>query len=82
MGIFDLFRPRPPIRNVAELGQFIDQNAAFVVQRGIYEYSRARAGYYAKVLMVEPEFLAGLEDTLDVCHDVGNALETIVIKNA
>ena len=27
------------------------------------------------------EFLAGLEETLDVCHDVGNALETIVIKN-
>jgi uncharacterized protein len=33
-------------------------------------------------LIKHKEFLAGLEQTLDVCNDVGNALETIVIKNA
>jgi uncharacterized protein len=33
-------------------------------------------------LMKHKEFLEGLEETLDVCDDVGNALETIVIKNA
>ena len=32
---------------------FIDENAAFLVQKGIYEYSRARAGHYAKVLFRE-----------------------------
>lgn len=28
------------------------------------------------------EFLEGLERTLDVCDDVANAVETILIKNA
>jgi hypothetical protein len=33
-------------------------------------------------LLKHKEFLEGLEQTLDACDDVGNALETIVIKNA
>ena len=56
MGLFDIFRRRPAIRDVSALADFIDQNAAFVAQKGIYEYSRARAGHYAKVLFSEPEF--------------------------
>jgi hypothetical protein len=56
MGIFDFFRRRPAIRDAAALADFIDQNAAFVAQKGIYEYAHARAGHYAKVLFREPEF--------------------------
>jgi len=33
-------------------------------------------------LLKHKEFLEGLEQTLDTCQDVANALETIVIKNA
>ena len=33
-------------------------------------------------LIKHKEFLEGLEETLDTCDDVGNALLTIVIKNA
>jgi uncharacterized protein Yka (UPF0111/DUF47 family) len=33
-------------------------------------------------LLKHKEFLEGLEYTLDVCDDVANALETVVIKNA
>lgn len=33
-------------------------------------------------LIKHKEFLEGLEETLDACDDVGNALMTIVIKNA
>jgi uncharacterized protein Yka (UPF0111/DUF47 family) len=33
-------------------------------------------------LLKHKEFLEGLERTLDACDDVGNALSTIVIKNA
>ncbi len=61
MALFDIFRRRPPIRDQRELADFIDQNAAFLVQKGIYEYSRARAGHYAKVLFAEPEFRAAVE---------------------
>ena len=53
MGLLDMFRPRPPIRDVPALAAFIDENAAFLTQKGIYEYSRARAGHYAKVLFSE-----------------------------
>ncbi|MSP88011.1 MAG: hypothetical protein EXQ92_04240 [Alphaproteobacteria bacterium] len=55
-GIFNIFRRPAPIRDAAALADFIDQNAAFVVQKGIYEYSRARAGHYAKVLFGESGF--------------------------
>ena len=48
-----LFRPRPPIRDREALADFIDSQSAFIVQKGIYEYSRARAGHYAKVLFAE-----------------------------
>jgi hypothetical protein len=59
MGLFDfLFRRPAPIRTVAELADFIDRNAAFVAQKGIYDYARARAGHYTKVLFNEPEFQA------------------------
>ncbi len=33
-------------------------------------------------LIKHKEFLEGLEETLDACNDVGDALLTIVIKNA
>jgi hypothetical protein len=56
------FRRPPPIRDAAELAQFIDENAAFVTQKGIYEYARARSGHYAKVLLKEPDFLAAVEN--------------------
>lgn len=61
MSLFRLFRRPPPIRSAAELADFIDQHAAFVVQKGIYEYSRARAGHYAKVLFKEQAFLEAVE---------------------
>lgn len=61
MGLFDYFRRPPPIGDAAELAEFIDRHAAFVAQKGIYEYARARAGHYSKVLMQEPEFLAACD---------------------
>ena len=56
-----LFRPRPPIRDREALADFIDAQSAFIVQKGIYEYSRARAGHYAKVLFAEAEFAKSVE---------------------
>jgi hypothetical protein len=56
-----LFRPRPPIRDREALADFIDAQSAFIVQKGIYEYSRARAGHYAKVLFAEEGFAQSVE---------------------
>src|SRR6266542_2270392 len=62
MKLFEkLFRPRPPIRGREELADFIDAQSAFIVQKGIYEYSRARAGHYAKVLFAEEGFAKSVE---------------------
>ena len=61
MGFFDIFRRAPAIREAGALADFIDDNAAFLIQKGMYEYSRARAGHYAKVLLQEPEFLEAIE---------------------
>ena len=62
MKLFEkLFRPRPPIRDREALADFIDAQSAFIVQKGIYEYSRARAGHYAKVLFAEKEFAEAVE---------------------
>ena len=74
MGLFDIFRSRPPIRDRDELAQFIDENAAFLVQKGIYEYARARAGHYAKVLFKEPEFVEAVERSRWTAYPLGLAM--------
>ena len=62
MKLFEkLFRTRPPIRDREALADFIDAQSAFIVQKGIYEYSRARAGHYAKVLFAEEGFAQSVE---------------------
>jgi hypothetical protein len=74
MGLFDLFRRRPPIRDLPGLADFIDQNAAFLVQKGIYEYSRARAGHYAKVLFSETDFQEAVETSRWRAYPLGLAM--------
>src|SRR5712691_4705503 len=80
MGLLDIFRRPPPIRDVPALAEFIDGNAAFVVQKGIYEYSRARAGHYAKVLFREPEFLQAVEQSRWRAYPLGLAMVTELVE--
>jgi hypothetical protein len=57
MNLIDkLFRRALPIGDVGALADFLDQQSAFVAQKGIFEYSRARSGHYSKVLFLEREF--------------------------
>ena len=74
MGLFDIFRRAAPIGDAAALADFIDRNAAFVTQKGIYEYSRARAGHYAKVLFGEAGFQAAVEEARWRAYPVGLAM--------
>lgn len=80
MGLFDLFRQKPPIREADALAEFIDGNAAFLIQKGIYEYSRARAGHYAKVLFREPGFIAAVEVSRWRAFPLGLAMVTEVVE--
>jgi hypothetical protein len=69
-----MFRRKPAIRDSAGLADFIDENAAFLVQKGIYEYSRARAGHYAKVLFAEQAFLRAVEESRWRAYPLGLAM--------
>jgi len=68
------FWRRPPIADLEALATFMDEQSAFLVQKGIHEYSRARAGYYAKVLFNEPEFLEALEQSRWRAYPLGLAM--------
>ena len=69
-----LFWRRPPIADLNALADFIDEQSAFVTQKGIYEYSRARAGHYAKVLFAEKKFLDAVERSRWSAYPIGLAM--------
>jgi hypothetical protein len=69
-----LRRPRLPIGDVAALSTFVDEQAAFLVQKGIYEYARARAGHYAKVLFAEQAFIDLVEQSRWRAYPLGLAM--------
>jgi hypothetical protein len=79
MGLIDMFRRRPRIRDQGGLAAFIDENAAFLMQKGIYEYSRARAGHYSKVLFREPGFQAAVEAARWRAYPLGLAMVTEMV---
>jgi hypothetical protein len=62
LSFLGLFRRPAKIQDPVALADFIDAHAAFIAQKGIYEYSRARAGHYAKVLFQEQEFLTAADN--------------------
>jgi hypothetical protein len=80
MRFFDLFRRRPPIRAPEALADFIDQHSAFLVQKGIYEYSRARAGHYAKVLFSEQGFRDAVEESRWRAYPLGLAMVAELVE--
>jgi hypothetical protein len=80
MGLLDIFRRRPRFGDPAELADFIDSHAAFLIQKGMYEYSRARAGHYAKVLMTEPEFLAAIDRARWQAYPLGLAMVAEMVE--
>lgn len=56
-----LFKPRQGIEAPAQLGAFLHARAAFVSQKAMYEYCRARAGVMWDKLMLERAFVVELE---------------------
>ena len=61
MGLFDVFRRPPPIASLGDLDEFADSHAAFLVQKCVYEYARARSGTLSSALFKEKAFVAALE---------------------
>jgi hypothetical protein len=80
LGFLGFFRGRPPIRDAQILADFIDQHAAFLMQKGIYEYSRARAGHYAKVLFRESGFQTAVEQSRWRAYPLGLAMVAELVE--
>jgi hypothetical protein len=80
--MFGWFRRKPKIATCEALVEFIDAQAAFVIQKGIYEYSRARAGHYSKVLFRESGFIAAVETSRWKAFPIGLAMVAEVADSA
>ena len=80
MDFFGFFRRRPPIRDIGELADFIDQQSAFIVQKGIYDYSQARAGHYTKVLLKDPVFIEAVERSRWQAYPLGLAMMSEMVE--
>jgi hypothetical protein len=74
MDLLAWFRRRPPVESLEALAEFVDRNAAFLVQKGIYEYARARAGHYSKVLFGEKDFQDAVEGSRWRAYPLGLAM--------
>jgi hypothetical protein len=61
MGLLNSLRRRTAIGTRAELATFLDRQAAFLVQKCIFEYSRARSGVLSPQLFKEAAFKAAVE---------------------
>lgn len=80
MKLAALFRRRPAISTPETLAEFIDGNAAFLSQKGLYEYARARAGHYAKVLFGEAGFQAAIEIARWRAYPLGLAMVSEAVE--
>jgi hypothetical protein len=74
MALFGFFRRRPPIREVSELAEFIDQQSAYLVQRYIYDYTHARSGPFSQRLLTMPEFREAVEKSRWSAYPLGLAM--------
>jgi hypothetical protein len=60
MGLFDFWREKP-ITTSDQLVDEVARSAAFVVNKSMYEYARARSGVLSNALMKEKEFQDAIE---------------------
>jgi hypothetical protein len=74
MALLGFFRRRPPIREVTELADFIDEQSAYLIQRYIYDYTHARAGPYSRTLITRPDFMEAVQVSRWSAYPLGLAM--------
>lgn len=88
MGLLDfLLRRKRPIADLPALADFIDAQAAFLVQKGIYDYARARSGHFAKVMLADKGFQEALDRARWRAYPLGLAMvgeltESLLVASA
>jgi hypothetical protein len=63
MGLLELFRRRSALSDSVALADFLDSRSAFMVQKCVFEYARARSGLLSAKLFKEAAFAQGIEVT-------------------
>ena len=81
MGLFDFLKSPPPIAAMAELEDFLDQRAAFLVQKCAYEYSRARSGIQSRKLFKEETFRTAIRATSWSNFPYGLAWVSVMVEH-
>jgi hypothetical protein len=74
MGLFDWFRSPPPIVDRPALVDYLDTRAAFIVQKGIFEFSRAAAGMMFSSLIKEQAFIDAMDQSRWKSYPLGLAI--------
>ena len=82
MGFFFFFLRAEPIADRKAFMDFLDIQAAFLAQKGMFEYSRARAGPYGNVLFSDTVFLEELEKSRWVAFPVMLAMISEALEGA
>lgn len=59
--LLNAFKKEPAVDSVGALEDFLDRHAAFIVQKCIFEYSRARSGTMSMALFKEKAFMEAIE---------------------
>jgi hypothetical protein len=74
MGLFGFFRRKPAVRDVADLTVFIDEQAAYLVQRYIFDYTHARSGPFSQRLLAQPVFMEAVNRSRWQAYPFGLAM--------
>ncbi|HEY7457538.1 MAG TPA: hypothetical protein VH765_02175 [Xanthobacteraceae bacterium] len=74
MGLFDWFKRPAPIAGRADLVDFLDTRAAYLVQKSIYDFAHACAGMAFDRLMREAEFVEAMDRSRWRSYPLGLAL--------
>jgi hypothetical protein len=73
LGIPAYFRGSPVIDDRDKLIEFLDSRAAFLIQKNIFDYARARAGPYFSSIINEESFKHAVEVSRWTNYPVGLA---------
>ncbi len=79
MGFFDWFRSPPPIADRPALIEHLDSRAAFIVQKGIFEFSRAAAGMMFISLLKERAFADAVDQARWKSYPLGLLMVTEMV---
>lgn len=82
LGIPAYFRRKPPIDTRNMLVEFLDTRAAFLIQKNIYDYARARSGPYFSHMIKEAAFQQSVEESRWTGYPTGLAALAEIVRGA